>query len=284
VRHVIDLARRDLQEDLRSPWTWILLGLFTFLAGWVYVTSLGSFIDQSAEAAMHPGRAINVNDLLIRPFLLNLAIVVSFVLPLITIRARSWYEKGVGSLSHPILGKRLPTPFSAVLCVDDDRRANPFAITTAMFVRAMALYAVMLLLTLVSVAALSLYGRLEWRWIAGGYLGLLLMGAALVAVGLFLASVARNAFVAAIPTFGLSLLVWTVKRVIAVSPVRAGSMLRDFSFADRFDDFAKGVVDSGHVVYFLSVALFGLLLTAKAIQADARATEAGSIDDGAHAG
>jgi ABC-2 type transport system permease protein len=262
-RRAIDLARRDLQQDLRSPWAWVLLGLFAFLAGWVYMTSLASFIDQSAQA--NPGQAINVNDLLIRPFLLSLATVALFVLPLITIRT----------------------------CPDDEGRrafvarpgpADAFAVAAARFTRSLVLYAAMLLVTLVNVAALSLYGSLEWLWIAGGYLGLLLMGAALIAVGLFFASLARNPFVAAMPTFGFSLLVWTAKRILSVSPVRAEAMLRDLSFANRFDDFAKGVVDSGNVVYFLSVALFGLLLTAAAVQAETGATESGSSDDASHAG
>jgi ABC-2 type transport system permease protein len=131
----------------------------------------------------------------------------------------------------------------------------------------LALYVVMLLITAIDVAVLSIYGRPEWGWIAGGYLGLLLLGAAFASLALVLSALARSALIAGMLTCAASLLFWTVHEIVAYAPPAVRLAVGDLSLLDRYDDFAKGVIDTGNVLYYTSVVVLGMVLTTLILRA-----------------
>jgi len=134
------------------------------------------------------------------------------------------------------------------------------------FIGAMGLYVAMLLVTMIYIGILFIYGNPEWRPVAAGYIGLLLMGGSFISLGLFISSVTKNQIVAGFLTFGTFLLLW----VIGWFGDNGGSTLtqsivKGLSITEHFSDFARGIVDSYHVVYYLSFITFGLFLTAKSV-------------------
>ena len=71
--------------------------------------------------------------------------------------------------------------------------------------------------------------------------------------------------------------VWEVARPLEKSRARpvgdqAGSTMRELvsylSITKHFEDFAKGIIDTKHVVYYLSFITFGLFLTAKSVDSE----------------
>lgn len=204
-----------MRRQLTSPAPWLIVALFAVLAGGAFVVNLNAFLDLSAEALSAPPlQPINVNQLLLRPFLFKIGMAALLVLPLITARA---YTRDRGVINRQVV--------------------------VATFVEALSLYAVMLVFSLVLVAVLFLYGTPEWGPIVSGYLGLFLMGAAFISFALFISSLATGAIAAGAATFAISL------------------MLIYFSVGEALDDFAKGVVDTGHVVSCLAIIALGLFLT-----------------------
>ncbi len=78
------------------------------------------------------------------------------------------------------------------------------------FLGAVALYSLMLAVTWVHIGILFIYGNPEWKPILTGYLGLLLMGASFMSIGLLISSLTRNQIVAGVVTFATLLMLWTL--------------------------------------------------------------------------
>jgi ABC-2 type transport system permease protein len=104
-------------------------------------------------------------------------------------------------------------------------------------------------------------GAPEWGPIASGYLGLLLMGAAFIAAALLISSLATSALPAAIATFALAFALAAFAWLARSADPAAQPVFRRLSPVDAFDDFAKGVIDTGHVVTSLTIVAVALFLT-----------------------
>jgi ABC-2 type transport system permease protein len=101
-----------------------------------------------------------------------------------------------------------------------------------------------------------------------GYLGLLLMGGCFIAVGLLISSFTKNQIVAGIGTFAVFLLLWVIDWPARSASPTVRSVLEYLSITQHFSDFARGIIDTKHVVYYLSVITFGLFLTAKSVDSE----------------
>jgi ABC-2 type transport system permease protein len=127
---------------------------------------------------------------------------------------------------------------------------------------------VMLGLTLVYPWILFKYGQPapELGPIAAGYIGLFLLGASFMAVGLFASSLTENQIVAAVICFVTLLLFFVIGWPAENVGETAGKVLAYLSLIDHFTEFSKGLVDGQHVIYFLSFILFALFLTKRSIE------------------
>jgi ABC-2 type transport system permease protein len=125
---------------------------------------------------------------------------------------------------------------------------------------------VMLLLTGVLSIFIFAYGNPEAVPILNGYLGLFLMGAAFIAVGIFFSSLTENQIVSAILTFGALLLFWILNWASYSAGGMWKSVLNYLSIFQHFDDMTKGILDTTDFVYYLSFSFLGLFLTHAVIQ------------------
>ena len=100
------------------------------------------------------------------------------------------------------------------------------------------------------------------------YLGLLLMGGCFVAVGLLASSLTRNQIVAAVVTFTIFLLLWVIDWIASFSGPIAQEVLSYMSLTGHLEDFTLGILDTSHIVYYLSVIAFGLFLTVRSVDTE----------------
>jgi ABC-2 type transport system permease protein len=182
--------------------------------------------------------------------LVNVSIIILFVLPMLTMRSYA-EEKRSGTIEL-----LLTAPLTDV------------QIVLGKFFGAMALYAAMLAVTLIHIGILFWLGEPEWLPVVTGYLGLLLMGGCFVAVGLLASSLTRNQIVAAVITFTVFLMLWVIDWIASFSGPTTQEVLTYLSLTGHFDDFSLGIVDTSHVVYYLSVIVFGLFLTVRAVDTE----------------
>jgi ABC-2 type transport system permease protein len=251
MRNIVAIARKELRSYFASPIAYVVIGMFTFIFGYFYIAILNYFVQMSMQmGASGMGGPVNVNQQMIRLLLQNAAVVILFVLPMVTMRTYA-EEKRSGTIEL-----LLTSPLT------------DFQIIVGKFVGALTLYAVMLSVTLIHIGILFVYGNPEWAPIVSGYLGLLLLGGCFISVGLLVSSLTRNQIIAGMLTFGVFLVLWVIDWIGSLGGPTVGKIVSYLSITGHFDDFAKGVIDTTHIVYYLSFITFGLFLTAKAVDSE----------------
>jgi ABC-2 type transport system permease protein len=188
--------------------------------------------------------------MMIRGLFQNTAVIILFVMPMITMRTYS-EEKRSGTIEL-----LLTSP------------VTDLEIIIGKFIGALTLYAAMLLVTMLYMAILFKIGNPEWRPLAAGYLGLLLMGGCFLSMGLFISSLTKNQIVAAFLTFATFLMLWIINWLGESSSQTTRDVLNYLSITEHFDDFSRGIIDTKHTVYYLSFITFGLFLTAKSVDSE----------------
>jgi ABC-2 type transport system permease protein len=143
-----------------------------------------------------------------------------------------------------------------------------FQIIMGKFLGAMGLYCVMLLVTMIHIALLFIYGNPEWKPIVTAYLGLLLLGGCFISVGLLISSLTKNQIVAGMVTFAVFLMLWIITWIGSFSGPTVDQLTQYLSIIDHLDDFSKGVLDTKHLIYYVSFITFGLFLTAKSVDSE----------------
>ena len=250
MRNVLTLADKELRSYFSSPIAYVIIGLFALLFGYFYYAYLYIFIRSSAEMMQGGGRAPNINQQMIASVLQNSAVIILFVMPMITMRTYS-EEKRSGTIEL-----LLTSPVTDV------------QIILGKFFGAMGLYVAMLAVTVLYIAILFWFGNPEWRPIAAGYLGLLLMGGCFISVGLLISSLTKNQIVAGTLTFATFLMLWIINWIGESSGPMTREILNYLSITEHFNDFARGVIDTKHLIYYLSFITFGLFLTAKSVDSE----------------
>jgi len=140
-----------------------------------------------------------------------------------------------------------------------------FAIVLAKFVASMAVVLTMVALTMSYAAVLGIFGNPDWGPIYTGYLGLILTGAALTALGLMISALTANQVVAAVISLGLFSLLWMLDSAAALLPDPFDNFLTGLSLLAHFTPLAIGAMYTSDFGFFLSVTLLGLFLTVRAL-------------------
>ena len=250
--NILAIANKELRSYFASPIAYIVIGLFAALYGFFFWAILQYFVAQSMQMGqfgMGP-QSMNVNQQLIRPLVQNVTILVLFLMPMVTMRTYS-EEKRSGTIEL-----LLTSPLS------------DFQIIMGKFLGAMALYLVMLAVTLIHLAILFVYGHPEWKPILTAYVGLVLLGGCFISLGLFISSLTKNQIVAGVVTFAVFLFFWIITWIGSFSGPTVDKLTTYLSIIDHLDDFGKGVIDTTHVIYYLSFITFGLFLTAKSVDSE----------------
>ena len=251
--NILAIAHKELKSYFASPIAYIVIGFWALLYGYFFVALLNYFVRQSMQMGqfgMQGPQAMNVNQQLIRPLLQNVLILILFLMPMVTMRSYS-EEKRSGTIEL-----LLTSPLT------------DFQIIMGKFLGAMALYGAMLATTLIHLGLLFIYGRPEWKPLVTAYLGLLLMGGCFISVGLFISSLTKNQIVAGMVTFAVFLMLWIITWIGSFSGPTIDKLTQYLSIVDHYDDFGKGVIDTTHLIYYVSFITFGLFLTAKAVDSE----------------
>lgn len=141
------------------------------------------------------------------------------------------------------------------------------SIVIGKFLAALAVFAIAMAGTLIPVAVIGLYSSPSWALIFGTLLGTLLYGAGMIAVGVYISSLTQSQIVAAISTFGVSILLMVVDQLNGlITNANVTKVINWVSFDTRFQPFTKGILDVSSIVFFLSVAAIFIFLTARKLE------------------
>ncbi len=250
MRNIWVVAKKEIRSYFYSPIAYAVVAVFLVLVGFFFYSLISWFNSMAIQMTQNPYyyQQANINQMVYSPLFHNISIILLLMLPLLTMRLFS-EEKKMGtdellftspvSVNEIILGK-----FAASLFV---------------------LFVMLLLTALLSIFTFA-YGNPELAPILNGYLGLFLMGAAFIAIGLFFSSLTENQIVSASLTFGALLFFWIINWASSSASGFWQTVLNYLSFFQHFDDLTRGILDTKDVVYYLSFAFFGLFLTHAVIQ------------------
>jgi ABC-2 type transport system permease protein len=253
MRNILAIAGKELRSLFVSPIAYVVLTGFLLLGGWFFFNLLFRFSYlltiytgmQNAEAI----QTLNLNEYVLAPLLQNLTIVLVIMVPLITMRAFA-EEKRAGT-------------YELLL-------TSPLSITEIVLGKLLGLLGfvgIMVALTGIYPLILLFYGNPEPGPILAGYLGLFLLGAVFVSVGLLASALTENQIVAAVICFVVLLLLYVVSWPAETAGSGVGALLKYLSVVDHFGEMIKGIIDTRDIVYFLSLILLSLFLTHRAVEA-----------------
>ena len=244
------ILKKEMRLYFTSPVAYVVVTIFLVIAGYFFYSIFAFFSLASMQSAMNPamGRDLNVTDSVMRPLFSNISVILLLLMPLVTMRLFA-EERRSGTIE---LLLTYPVRDGAVL--------------VGKYLAALALYALMLTLTLLYPAMLAYFARVEWGPLVTGYLGLLLMGSTFLAVGLFASSLTENQIIASVTTFGILLIFWVIGWSADYAGGPWGKLLTHLSILEHYDSFAKGVLDTKDVIYYLNFTILALFLTLRSLE------------------
>lgn len=244
------VTKKELRAYFTSPIAYAVMAVFLVLTGFFFYSLLWWFNSQALQAAQNPyyAQQMNINQMVFGPLFSNMSVILLLMVPLLTMRLFA-EEKKIGT------EEMLWTSPVSVLQV-----------VLGKFLASFLVLGAMLALSALPAVFAFFYGNPELLPILNGYLGLWLMGGAFLAIGLFFSSLTENQIVAAILTFGALLLFWILNWASGAASGFWKSIINYVSFFQHFDNATQGILDTTDVIYYASLAFFGLFLTHSVIQ------------------
>ncbi len=227
----LTIARRELGAYFVSAIAYMVMAGFLLISGFLFSVILINTQQASLEILFN-----------------NMTVIMLFIAPLITMRLLS-DEQRTGTIE--------------VLLTSPVR---DWEVVLGKFLAALGLFASIVGLTL-------LYPLLIWRLggnpdpgpIVSGYLGVLLMGGAMLAIGTMASALTENQIVAAVIAFAILLLFWLIGAAADVIS-GASEVIRALSISDRFNDFARGAINLEDVIFYLSLIAGSLFIATRVLE------------------
>jgi ABC-2 type transport system permease protein len=247
--NTLTIFRKELNSYFRSPIAYGVMAFFALISGYFFYVAVVYFMQMSIQSSMMgQNQPMNVNESVIRPLLSNISVIGLFVIPMITMRLFA-EEKRTGTIELLITSP-----------------ITDWEIIMGKWLAALGLYAAMLAVSLLSVITLFVYGQPDWRPLIVGYLGLLLQGGCLLAIGTFISTWTRNQIVAGVAGFSVCLLLWVLDWVSSFQDSAVAKVVAYMSVLQHYDSFSKGVLDSKDIIYYVSAIFIGLFLTSRSLE------------------
>jgi ABC-2 type transport system permease protein len=133
------------------------------------------------------------------------------------------------------------------------------------YLAALGLIAALLLFTLVYTFSVSALGDIDGGQTFAGYIGLFLMGAAYLAIGIFASAITENQIVAFIVALAISFFFFILDQILIFVPASLANILEYLSIDYHFQNISRGVIDSRNLIYYFSMIFVGLLLASHAL-------------------
>ncbi len=170
------------------------------------------------------------------------------------------------------------TPIITMRLLSEDRRQKTdqalltapvkvSGIVMGKFLAALALFALGFTSTLIFQFIVTFYVSVNWLVYLYALLGILLLGAAMIAIGMFISSLTESPIISAALTFGVFLaLMFIGSYANAMGITWLQNITKYIAFMDRFTNFTTGVLDLVDIVYMVSITAFFIFLTARSVE------------------
>jgi len=234
------LFGKELRTFFGSPLVYIVAGVFLALSGYYFYTDLNAFITF--------GFGESIVEHLWQRLYNDVVRVIITVIPLITMRVYS-EEKNLGTIE---------LLYTAPL--------RDVEILAAKYAACMTVFVLILGCTALYPALIYRIQPFDTSQLRAVYLGLFLLVAAMVAIGVFLSSMTETQLIAAMFTYGAVLLLWNLSWNEAAVPNDLLGIISQLCAYDHYEPFSRGVIDLKHVAYFVSIIVLMSFLTMRSME------------------
>jgi len=138
---------------------------------------------------------------------------------------------------------------------------NDLSIVMGKWLGALALYACVLAMSVLNVGLLFLWGKPDWKPVFVAYLGLLLQGGCILAIGTLISACTKSQIVAGVATFFVSLIFLFLGFFTDFDSSTASKALNYLSLVPHMENFSKGLLSLKDVVFYVTFIFFALFIT-----------------------
>ena len=246
---ILLICRKELKGYFASPIAYLLMAFFGLIFGFGTFTATRDFVRFSFQMQMQGGGGpMNINEQIIGPLLNFGSTITLFLVPMITMRLFA-EEKKSGTIEL-----LLTSP------ITDNQ------IILGKWLGAMLLYLCVLAMSMLNVALLFAWGRPDIKPVLVAYLGLLLQGGCLLAIGEFISTLTRNQIIAGGVTFFVCLLLWLLNWATSFDTTGWASVVNYLSIVTHGDNFSKGVIETKDLIFYVSMIFFSLFITSRSME------------------
>ncbi|MBE6883403.1 MAG: ABC transporter [Ruminococcaceae bacterium] len=228
---MLAIMRREFKAYFTSPIGYIVVAAFFLMSG-VFFSQLVAY---------------GVADM--RNLFSTMYTVIMFLIPVLTMRLMSEDKK---------------------IKTDQILLTSPVTITGVVlgkYFAALLVYIVATLSTVVQCLMVGLFTTPEWGVIFTNYIGMILLGATFIAIGMFISSLTENQVVSAIGAIAASILVTVMDSIVPKINIEfLDAFLTDATFSSRYNEFMTGVIDFSNIMFFLSIIAVFLFLSGRVLE------------------
>jgi ABC-2 type transport system permease protein len=250
MQNILAIWQREMRSYFVSPIAYVVLTVFLFLSGLIFFGNLTEVYQYTMSTAQmgQGAQPIDVPAYITQSLFRTTTVILLFIIPMMTMGLFS-EEKKRGTIEL-----LLTTP------------VGNFQALMGKYLASLTFLLILFVSSGVTISALFVYSKPDLRPILSGYFGLFLYGAALLALGVFISTLTENQIVAVIVTFGVSLVLWLISVFAGSATGAARDVINYLSVISHLDDFIKGVIDTSHVLYYVTFAFVGLFLAYRSLE------------------
>ena len=250
MRNLLPFIRKELRAYFYSPIAYIVAGVFLGLIGYFFFSSLQGFSMQAIQLS-GSGKELsgfNPTNVIMKGLFRSMGTVFILLTPLITMRL--------------IAEERRNRTMELLM-------TSPLSITTIImgkYLAAVIIYVMIILSTLYIPLTIEYFSTVSWWHILSAYVGLILLGMAMIAIGVFCSAVTDKQVIAAVLTIGILVLFWFVGGVIGGHSEDISKVMKELSLFSHYENLYNGLFDTRDVMYLISVSVVALFLAHRVLE------------------
>jgi len=236
---------KEFRGYFMTPMAYVILTVYLLISGFFFYVMIYHFSLVSLQMTQYgySPEEISVNEMVFRPLYLNLSLILLMVIPMITMKLMAEERKSG----------------TAELLITAPVRW--WEIIVGKYLAACVLVGIMTAATLLYPVIVALIGDVDPGPVLTAAIGLFLTGSAFASFGVLASTISENQIIAAVMSFGVLLLLWVVNWATVVTEGALSTVLDYLSVISHYEEFAKGVLDSRHILFLISLIVYPLFLS-----------------------
>jgi ABC-2 type transport system permease protein len=231
MRNTFIIAKRELASYFNSPIAYIVIPAYLLVSGYLFF-----------------GQVFEAGEASLRSFFGMAPLLFLFFFPPLTMR---------------LLAEEKRTKTIELLIT---MPVSDWQVVTGKFLGALGVLAAALVMTLAYPLAIGSIGEIDWGVVGAGYIGLLLLGGAYIAIGLMASSWTSHQVAAALLALAITFVLWVAGKVIPMIPESIAPVVEYVSLDSHFRNIARGVLDTRDLLYYFSVIGTCLFMAAQSLE------------------